>query len=115
MLSDEHFSVDGTLIEAWASLKSFRRKDTPPPDGGAGCNPEKDFHGERRLNQSHASTTDPEARLFRKGKGKEDKPCFMGHVLMENRHGLIIMPRLTAAIGTTERDTAERLVGDLPG
>jgi hypothetical protein len=74
-----------------------------------------DFHGERRLNQTHASTTDPEARLFHKGKGKEAKLCFMGHVLMENRHGLIITPRLTAATGTAERDTSERMVGDLPG
>ena len=115
LLSDEHFTVDGTLIEAWASLKSFRPKDTPPPDGGSGRIPEVDFHGERRLNQTHASTTDPEARLFRKGKGKEAKLCFMGHVLMENRHGLIITPRLTAATGTAERDTAERMVGDLPG
>jgi transposase len=116
LLSDEHFTVDGTLIEAWASLKSFRPKDNPPPPaGGAGRNPEVDFHGERRLNQTHASTTDPEARLFRKGKGKEAKLCFMGHVLMENRYGLIITPRLTAATGTAERDTAERMVGDLPG
>jgi IS5 family transposase len=115
LLSDEHFTVDGTLIEAWASLKSFRPKDAPPPDGGSGRNPEVDFHGERRLNQTHASTTDSEARLFRKGKGKEAKLCFMGHVLMENRHGLIITPRLTVAAGTAERDTAERLVGDLPG
>ena len=115
LLSDEHFTVDGTLIEAWASLKSFRPKDTSPPDGGSGRNPEVDFHGERRLNQTHASTTDPEARLFRKGKGKEAKLCFMGHVLMENRHGLIITPRLTAATGTAERDAAERMVGDFPG
>jgi hypothetical protein len=116
LLSDEHFTVDGTLIEAWASLKSFRPKDNPPPPaGGAGRNPEVDFHGERRLNQTHASITDPEARLFRKGKGKEAKLCFMGHVLMENRHGLIITPRLTAATGTAERDTAEGMVGDLPG
>jgi transposase len=115
LLSDEHFTVDGTLIEAWASLKSFRPKDTPPPDGGSGRNSEVDFHGERRRNQTHASTTDPEARLFRKGKGKEAKLCFMGHVLMENRHGLIITPRLTAASGTAERNTAERLVGDLRG
>lgn len=115
LLSDEHFTVDGTLIEAWASLKSFRPKDTPPPEAGAGRNPEVDFHGERRVNQTHASTTDPEARLFRKGKGKEAKLCFMGHVLMENRHGLIITPRLTAATGTAERDAAERMVGDFPG
>jgi transposase len=115
LLSDEHFTVDGTLIEAWASLKSFRPKDTPPPAGGAGRNPEVDFHGEKRLNQTHASTTDPEARLFKKAKGKEAKLCFMGHVLMENRHGLIITPRLTAATGTAERDTAADMVGKIPG
>ncbi len=115
LLSDEHFTVDGTLIEAWASLKSFRPQDTLPPAGGAGRNPEVDFHGEKRLNQTHASTTDPEARLFKKGKGKEAKLCFMGHVLMENRHGLIITPRLTVATGTAERDTAANMVGDIPG
>ena len=92
LLSDEHFTVDGTLIEAWASLKSFRPKDAPPPEGGGGRNPEVDFHGEKRLNQTHASTTDPEARLFRKGKGKEAKLCFMGHVLMENRHAWLSRP-----------------------
>jgi transposase len=115
LLSDEHFTVDGTLIEAWASLKSFRPKDAPPPEGGGGRNPEVDFHGEKRLNQTHASTTDPEARLFKKGKGKEAKLCFMGHVLMENRHGLIVSPRLTAATGTAEREAAEDLVGNLRG
>jgi len=115
LLSDEYFSVDGTLIEAWASLKSFRPKDTPPPSGGSGRDLEVNFHGEKRLNRTHASTTDPEARLFRKGKGKEAKLCFMGHVLMENRHGLIITPRLTAATGIAERDTAEDMVGGLPG
>jgi transposase len=115
LLSDEHFTVDGTLIEAWASLKSFRPKDTPPPEGGGGRNPEVDFHGQRRLNQTHASTTDPEARLFKKGKGKEAKLCFMGHVLMENRHGLVVSPRLTAATGTAEREAAEDMVGALPG
>jgi transposase len=115
LLSDEHFTVDGTLIEAWASMKSFRPKDTPPPNAGSGRNPEVDFHGERRLNQTHVSSTDPEARLFRKGKGKEAKLCFMGHVMMENRHGLIITPRLTKSAGTAERDAAERMVGDFPG
>jgi transposase len=115
LLSDEHFTVDGTLIEAWASLKSFRPKDTPPPEGGGGRNPEVDFHGEKRLNRTHASTTDPEARLFKKGKGKEAKLCFMGHVLMENRHGLVVSPRLTAATGTAEREAAEDMVGALPG
>jgi transposase len=115
LLSDEHFTVDGTLIEAWASMKSFRPKDGAPPEGVAGRNPEVDFHGEKRLNQTHASTTDPEARLFKKGKGKEAKLCFMGHVLMENRHGLIVAPRLTAATGTAERETAVRLVEAVPG
>ncbi|MDI6813645.1 MAG: IS5 family transposase [Deltaproteobacteria bacterium] len=115
LLSDEHFSVDGTLIEAWASLKSFRPKDAPPPSGGGGRNPEVDFHGEKRLNRTHASTTDPEARLFKKSKGKEAKLCFMGHVLMENRNGLVVSPRLTPATGTAEREAAEDMVGDLPG
>ena len=92
LVSAEHFTVDGTLIEAWASVKSFRPKDDPPPEGG-GCNPAVDFHGEKCLNQTHASTTDPEARQLRKGKSKEAKLCFMGHVLMENRHGLILSPR----------------------
>ena len=114
LLSDEHFTVDGTLIEAWASVKSFRPKDAPPPESG-GRNPAVDFHGEKRLNQTHASTTDPEARLFRKGKGKEAKLCFMGHVLMENRNGLIISPRLTAATGTAEREAADDMVGNLRG
>ena len=90
LLSSEHFSVDGTLLEAWASLKSFRPKDGSgePPDPGR--NGERDFHGERRSNDTHVSTTDPEARLFRKGPGKEARLCFMGHALMENRNGLIV-------------------------
>jgi transposase len=111
LLSNEHFTVDGTLIEAWVSLKSFRPKDGPPPAGGGGRNPEVDLHGEKRLNRTHASTTDPEARLFKKGKGKEAKLCFMGHVLMENRHGLVVSPRLTAATGTAEREAAGGLGG----
>ena len=114
LLSDEHFTVDGTLIEAWASLKSFRLKDGPPPEGG-GRNPAVDFHGEKRLNRTHASTTDPEARLFKKAKGKEAKLCFMGHVLMENRHGLVVSHRLTAATGTAEREAAVGLVEGVPG
>src|SRR3989442_975386 len=90
LLSDEHFTVDGTLIEAWASLKSFKKKDAPggPPDDPG--NPTVDFHGERRSNVTHVSTTDPEARLFRKAKGHEAKPAYQGHVLMENRHGLAV-------------------------
>ncbi len=89
LLSEEHFSVDGTLLEAWASVKSFRpRDDDPPPPEGGGSNPEVDFRGERRRNQTHRSTTDPEARLARKGKGKDARLCFGAHVLMDNREGL---------------------------
>lgn len=108
LLSDEHFTVDGTLIEAWASLKSVKPKDAPPPtdppdDPG---NPTVDFHGERRTNATHQSTTDPEAQLARKGTGKEAKLCFSGHVLMENRHGLCVDLQIAPAAGTAERDTA---------
>jgi IS5 family transposase len=110
LLSDEHFSVDGTLIEAWASTKSFRPKDGsgPPPD--AGRNGGQDFHGQRRSNDTHASTTDPDARLYRKGRGKEAKLCFMGHALMENRHGLIVGAAATRASGHAERLAALHLV-----
>jgi transposase len=115
LLSSEHFSVDGTLIEAWASLKSFQRQDgvagRPPDDPG---NPSVDFHGERRSNSTHASTTDPEARLFRKGKGHESKLCHQGHVLMENRHGLAVDGMVTPPAGTAERETAVELVGRVP-
>jgi len=106
LLSDDHFSVDGTLIEAWASLKSFRRKDgsDEPPD--AGRNGERDFHGEKRSNDTHASTTDPEAKLYRKGNGRESKLCFMGHILMENRNGFVVQAKLTQASGTAEREAA---------
>ncbi len=110
LLSDEHFSVDGTLIGAWASMKSFRPKDgsgTPP---GPGRNGERDFHGERRANETHASTTDPDARLHRKGPGKEAKLCFMGHVLMENRNGLVVDAMTTRASGTAEREAAIELL-----
>ena len=96
LLSDEHFSVDGTLIQAWASMKSFRPKDGSGEPPAPGRNGERDFHGEQRTNDTHASTTDPEARLFRKGKGKEAKLCFMGHLLMENRNGLIVDGRRRA-------------------
>ncbi len=104
LLSSEHFSVDGTLIEAWASMKSFRPKDgsgEPPAEGG-GRNAERDFHGETRTNDSHESASDPDARLFRKGDGKEAKLCFMGHALMENRSGLVVDARLTRAGGRAE-------------
>jgi transposase len=117
LLSSEHFSVDGTLIEAWASMKSFVRKDGSgkPPGAGAGRNAERDFHGETRTNDTHASTTDPDARLFRKGKGKEAKLCHMGHILTENRHGLIVDARLTEANGTAECATALEMITDNAG
>ena len=92
MLSSEHFSVDGTLLEAWASLKSFRPKDGSDDPPGPGRNGARDFHGEPRRNDTHISTTDRETRLFRKGLGKEARLCFMGHALMENRNGLIVVP-----------------------
>jgi transposase len=113
LLSDEHFSVDGTLIEAWASLKSFVPKEggKPPPPGG-GRNAERDFHGEKRRNETHASTTDPDARLFRKGRGKEAKLCYMGHLLAENRHILIVDARLSQANGTAERKAALDMIAD---
>jgi len=110
LMSDEHFSVDGTLIEAWASQKSFRPKaetspgDKEPPNGGRDV--AVDFKGEKRCNQSHASTTDPESRLYRKGQGKEAKLSFMTHALMENRHGLIVDTETTLATGTAEREAA---------
>ena len=107
LLSEDHFTVDGTLLEAWASLKSFRPKDGGDGTAAAGeKNPDVDFHGEKRCNDTHQSTTDPEARLARKGRGKEARLCFTGHVLMENRHGLVVDVDLTQATGTAERDTA---------
>jgi transposase len=115
LLSDEHFSVDGTLIQAWASMKSFRPRDGSGEPPAPGRNGERDFHGEQRTNETHASATDPEAKLYRKGKGKEAKLCFMGHVLMENRHGLIVDGRLGEANGTAERDQAEAMVAAIPG
>jgi transposase len=117
LLSSEHFSVDGTLIEAWASMKSFKPKDGPGdgPPSHAGRNAERDFHGEQRTNHSHVSTTDPDARLFRKGRGKEARLCHMGHLLMENRHGLIVDALLTLASGTAERDAALIMLGRQAG
>src|SRR4029453_2051078 len=100
LLSDEHFTVDGTLLEAWASLKSFQCKDagpTPPPDDPG--NPTVNFHGEKRKNDTHASTTDPDALLYRKGQGKEAKLAYLGHVLLDNRHGLVANVCATAATG----------------
>jgi hypothetical protein len=137
LLSDEHFSVDGTLVEAWASMKSFQPKagaeGSEPPAAGSGeerqtpvealaCEPvipaetgavadkgrnaEVDFHGQKRSNETHASTTDPDARLYRKGEGKEAKLCYMGHALMENRNGLVVEACLTHADGHAERIAA---------
>lgn len=154
LLSDEHFTVDGTLVAAWASMKSFVAKDPAPPDAGsspprtdggggpprgeaepraeeqqasaAPTNPEKaapmqdtekksrneevDFHGSKRCNATHSSTTDPEARLFRKGKGKEARLCFMGHAMAENRHGLVVETGTTPATGTAERESAKAMI-----
>ena len=117
LLSAEHFSVDGTLIEAWASLKSFQRKDGsgPGPSDTDRGNPSVDFHGETRRNDSHASTTDSEARLARKGDGKESKLCYGGHVLMENRNGLVVNTRVTLATGTSEREASIEMVEEIPG
>ena len=112
LLSSDHFSVDGTLIEAWASMKSVKPKDGSgePPGQGGGRNPEADFHGQKRSNDTHASTTDPDARLYRKGKGKETKLCFIGHGLMENRHGLLVDACLTLADGHAERVAALHMI-----
>jgi transposase len=115
LLSSDHFSVDGTLLEAWASPKSFRPKDGSGGPPGPGRNGEQDFHGERRTNDTHASdthasTTDPDARLYRKGPGKEARLCFMGHALMENRNGLVIGAVTTRASGHAERLAALALI-----
>lgn len=112
LLSEEHFTVDGTLIEAWASMKSFRPRDgappqEPPDDRG---NPTVDFHGDRRSNATHASTTDPDARLTRKGPGKEARLCYVGHALMENRNGLLVDFQVSRATGRAEREQAPKLV-----
>jgi transposase len=131
LLSDEHFTVDGTLLESWASMKSFRPK--PQADAGehqeakpsqqrdddllaaaGGRNHDVDFHGQKRGNATHASSTDPDARLARKGKGKEAKLCVMGHVLMENRSGLAVEVLLTQATGTAEREAAVRMLDRRP-
>jgi len=116
LLSEDHFTVDGTLLEAWASLKSFRPRNGSAdlPMGGE-KNPEVDFHGEKRRNDTHRSTTDPEAMLAKKGKGKEARLCFMGHILMENRNGLVVDVAMTKATGTAEREAALEMLGKIPG
>jgi hypothetical protein len=117
-LSDEHFTVDGTLIEAWASMKSFQPKNPENSSkGGSGGsrNPEQDFHGEQRKNATHESKTDKEARLYKKSKGSESKLAYMGHVLMENRNGLAVDIEVTQANGKAERSAALRMASRLPG
>ena len=115
LLSDEHFSVDGTLLEASASMKSLRPKgeDGPPP-GDGGRNRAVDFRGERRLNETHESRTDPFARLARRGRGKEARLCYEGHVLMDNRQGLVVDVKITEATGTSERDAALDMLQMVP-
>jgi transposase len=115
LISNEHFTVDGTLLEAWASMKSFRSKDDDSSDDDPGRNPTVDFTNQKRTNDTHASTTDPDARLYKKGKGQQAKLCYMGHALMENRNGLVVDTRVTAANGTAERDAAVDMVKDVPG
>ena len=114
LLSDEHFSVDGTLIEAWACMKSFRPKDGSGEPPAPGRNGEVDFRGEPRSNDTHASTTDPDARLYKKAAGQAAKLCHMGHVLMENRNGLVVDTSLTKATGAAEREAGVAMVEDLP-
>jgi transposase len=131
LLSDDHFSVDGTLIEAWASMKSFKPRDGEASGGddddsvsgtgqsaqakAKGRNAERDFHGEKRSNATHASTTDPDARLFKKARGQAARLCHMGHVLMENRHGLVVDATLTHATGTAEREAALTMLSRMKG
>jgi transposase len=116
LLSSDHFSVDGTLIEAWASIKSFRRKDGGDNDGqSSGRNAERNFHKEKRSNETHQSTTDPEALLYKKGDGQPARLCYMGHALMENRHGLAVGGGVSRATGTAEREKALELLDSGPG
>ena len=114
LLSDEHFTVDGTLLEAWASQKSFRPRDDqgPPPAGG---NPTVNFHGQRRRNDTHQSTTDPDARLYKKAAGREARLGYLGHVLMEHRSGLLVNATVTPATGYGERDAALVMIAAIPG
>jgi hypothetical protein len=113
-VSSDHFSVDGTLLEAWASHKSFKPKDGPPSDPPMDRNAEVAWHGEQRRNDTHASTTDPEARLYRKSNGTPARLCYAGHLLMEHRSALIIDAELTTADGYAERATATTMLARLP-
>ena len=118
LVSDEHFSVDGTLLDAWASQKSFKPKDgsggNDPNDGG-GRNAEVNFHGQSRKNDTHASVTDPDSRMARKGNGKEAKLSYAGHLMIENRNGLVVSTLVNHATGNAERDGASALVSEIPG
>jgi transposase len=115
LLSEDHFTVDGTLLEAWASMKSVRaRDDDSEPPAGGGKNPDADYRGEKRRNETHVSRTDPDAQLMRKGPGKETKLNYMGHVLMENRNGLVVDVMLTQATGKAEREAALGMLDRLP-
>ncbi len=115
LLSDEHFSVDGTLIQAWASQKSYRRKDDDSGPPGGGRNSEANFHGEKRSNKTHESKTDGDAMLAKKGPGKEARLSYMGHTVMENRNGLIVQAAASQATGKAEREVSAELLGNLPG
>ena len=110
LISNEHFTVDGTLIEAWASMKSFQKKGKRRKKPGDPGNPDVSFHGEKRANDTHESTTDPKALLYRKGNNREARLCYACHLLMENRNGLAVGAELTRATCTAERDTAALLV-----
>ena len=114
LMSDEHFTVDGTLIEAWAGQKSFKEKGKKPPQGG-GRNPSVDFHGEKRINDTHESTTDPESRMYKKAPGEKARLSYLGHALMENRNGLVVNTQVTQANGTAERDAALIMCDSIPG
>jgi transposase len=114
LLSDEHFTVDGTLVEAWASHKSFRPKDHDRPPSDDPKNPTVNFHGEARRNDTHQSTTDPDARLYKKAVGREAKLGYLAHLLTDNRHGFIVDTAVTDATGTAERDAAITMLGELP-
>lgn len=115
LISEEHFSVDGTLIQAWASQKSFLPKDDEEPPTSGGRNECSDFRGKRRLNDTHESRTDPEAKNYKKSNGSEAKMSYLGHTLMENRHGLIIKAKVTQASGSAEREAALEMLTELPG
>jgi hypothetical protein len=115
LLSDEHFSVDGTLIQAWAGQKRFVRKGTTPPPPDDPGNPTVNFHGAKRRNATHASITNSDALLFKKAKGHEAKLCYLGHVLIENRHGLVVNSRLTRATGRAEGEAAWTMAKAIPG